>query len=200
MALPDLDVAAPPFDRNPSAWSQRIPIVLIATTGFIAAAWMALYQWHQVDFVWDPLFGSGTRTVLTSKTSRTLETWFHMPDAALGAVGYLSEIIFGMIGSTRRWQYRPWMVIIFGFDVIPLGFVSVALVLAQGLVVHAWCFLCLYTALISLLLMFLAYDEVWATLKFLLRVWRRYHDRRLLWQTFWGEGSHQAEAVALERD
>jgi hypothetical protein len=65
----------------------------------------------------------------------------------------------------------------------------------QGLVVGAWCFLCLVTAVISLLLIVLAYDEVWSTLLYLRRVWRTTHDRAELWRCFWGNPSPMSRRV-----
>ncbi|MDP2310631.1 MAG: vitamin K epoxide reductase family protein [Pseudomonadota bacterium] len=199
----ELDAVPPPWHHNPSSWRQRIPIILLALVAFLIAAYMALYQWRLVDEVWDPFFGEGTRVVLDSDVSERMRRWVGIPDAALGALAYLGDAIFGLAGSTRRWQDRPWLVLLFGLDVIPLGIVSVVLVVLQGTVVGAWCFLCLVTAVISLILVFIAYDEVWSSLLFLRRVWRRTRDRRVLWRTFWGHASDVAGEVALpalERD
>jgi hypothetical protein len=44
------------------------------------------------------------------------------------------------------------MVVLFGLDVIPLGAISAILVLLQATIVGYWCFLCLVTAAISVLL------------------------------------------------
>ncbi len=191
-----LDVAAPPWDYNPSGWRQRIAIALLAALAALIAVYMALYQWRLIGGVWDPVFGEQSQQVLDSEVSHRMRHWLRIPDAALGAVGYFSEVILALAGSTRRWQYRPWMVLLFGFDVIPLGIVSVVLVVLQGTVVGAWCFLCLVTAVISLLLVFLAYDEVWSTLRFLHRLWQQTNDARLLWLTFWGYGTPQAHQAA----
>lgn len=196
--MSDLHVNAPPFGRNPSAWSQRVPIALLALVGFLIASYLALFQWGLVDSAWDPVFGAGTERVLTSGVSRTMHHWIGIPDAALGALAYLGDAIFGLAGSTRRWQYRPWMVILFGIDVIPLGLVSAVLVVLQGTVVGAWCFLCLVTAAISLVLIVLAYDEVWATLAYLARVWRATRSRRVMWRVFWAGHDARAAAVALQ--
>jgi hypothetical protein len=160
---------------------------------------MALFQWGLIASAWDPFFGDGTETVLRSKAAQSMDRWLHVPDAAFGAWGYLSEAILGLVGSTRRWQYRPWMVILFGIDVIPLGGISALMVVCQGLIVGAWCTLCLTTAAISFVLVFLAYDEVWASLRYLQRVWRETHDRRLLWRVFWGYASSEADRLALHR-
>ena len=104
--------AAPPWDYNPSAWSQRIPICALAAVGFLISTYMALYQWRLVDSVWDPMFGSQTQRVLDSDVSHRMMRLFGMPDAALGAVAYLGDIVFGLAGSTRRWQHRPWLVVL----------------------------------------------------------------------------------------
>jgi uncharacterized membrane protein len=193
----DLDAPSPPYGYNTSAWPQRIPICVLASAGFVAATYMALYQWGLIESAWDPVFGGQTEQVLRSETSKTMERWLRVPDAALGAAAYLGDSIYGLAGSTRRWQLRPWMTILFGLDVIPLGIVSVVLVVLQGTVVGAWCFLCLLTAGISLALVFFAYDEVWACLKFLRHVWRSSPNRRLFWEVFWGKGSPEAARLAL---
>jgi uncharacterized membrane protein len=176
----------PEWDYNPSSWRQRIVICLLAGFAFVISAYMALYQWRLIPDVWDPVFGNQSKIVLDSHVSEQMRRWFLIPDAALGAIAYLGDAIFGLAGSTRRWQYRPWMVMLFGLDVIPLGIVSAVQVFMQGTVVGAWCFLCLVTAVISLILVWLAYDEVWSSLKYLMRVWRRTRDRSVLWDVFWG--------------
>jgi hypothetical protein len=193
-----LNAKAPPWDYNPSAWSQRLPICALATVAGLIATYMAMYQWRMIGTVWDPVFGEQTVNVLDSDVSEQMRYWMLVPDAALGAVGYFSEAILGLAGSTRRWQFRPWLVILFGIDVIPLGIVSVILVVLQGTVVGYWCFPCLMTAAISVLLVYWAYDEVWSSLKFLKLVWDRTHDRRILWRTFWGDAPPEAVAIARE--
>lgn len=193
----ELRVAPPNLDYNPSSWPQRVPICLMAAVGFVVAAYMALYQWRLIGGVWDPVFGEQTHTVLDSETSEAMRRWMLVPDAAFGALAYLGDALFGLAGSTRRWQYRPWMVIIFGIDVIPLGIVSVVLVVMQGAVVGAWCFLCLMTALISIVLILFAYDEVWTTILYLRRVWKRTGSWSKLWRTFWGRPVTEADEVAL---
>lgn len=200
LAETGLDVPAPPWRYNPSAWSQRVPICILAGIAFLIAVYMALYQWRLIDHAWDPVFGEQTKRVLDSEVSEKMRGWFGIPDAALGALAYLGDLIYGLAGSTRRWQYRPWMVILFGIDVIPLGIVSAVLVVLQGTVVGAWCFLCLVTAAISLVLVALAYDEVWSCFQYLRRVWRESRSPRVLWDCFWGRRSRVAEQVALPNE
>jgi uncharacterized membrane protein len=192
----DLHVAVSPWTYNPAAWSQRLPICILAFVAFLIATYMALYQWRIVDDVWDPIFGEQSRKVLDSDVAQMMHGWFGIPDAALGALAYLGDAIFGLAGSTRRWQYRPWMVVLFGIDVIPLGLVSVILVVCQATIVGNWCFLCLVTAAISLVLIYMAYDEVYSTLKFLFLVWRETRSPTKLWKVFWGNPLPAADEVA----
>lgn len=192
----DLEAIPQPWDYNPSSWSQRIPICILAMVAFFIATYMGLYQWRLIDRAWDPMFGSQTEAVLDSDVSERMRRWFLVPDAIFGAIAYLGDAIFGLAGSTRRWQYRPWLVIVFGIDVIPLGIVSAVLVVLQGTVVGSWCFLCLLTAVISLVLVYMAFDEVWSCLLYLHRVWKETHNRNVLWKTFWGRRTPEADRVA----
>jgi hypothetical protein len=43
----------------------------------------------------------------------------------------------------------------------------------------------------------MAYDEVWASVRYLQRVWQHTHDKHLLWDVFWGKASPEAERLAL---
>lgn len=197
-SFPDLEAHPKPWHHNPSAWSQRVPIAVIASFGFVISAYMGMYQWGIISTVWDPFFGDQTIKVLTSDVSHRITQWVRVPDAVLGAAAYLGDVLFSLAGSTRRWQYRPWMVVIFGIDVIPLGFVSAVLVFMQAFVVGSWCFLCLVSAVISLVLIWFAYDEVWSSLKYLRRLWRRAERKRDFWQAFWGRPNELAHEVGEE--
>jgi uncharacterized membrane protein len=195
-----LDRPAPPWSYNPSAWRHRVPICALAAIACVTSTYLALYQWRLVSGVWDPVFGEQSARVLDSDVSARMHRWIGIPDAALGAIAYLGDVIFGLAGSTRRWQYRPWMVLLFGLDVIPLGLVSAVLVVLQGAVIGAWCLPCLVTAAISLGLVLLAYDEVWSSLLYLHRVWRRSRSPVVLWHCFWGRPGPVAREVADIRD
>lgn len=154
---------------NPSRWSQRLLICLFAGIAASIAFYLGLYEWKAIRTVWDPVFGSGTANVLDSEVSQDITRWIHIPDAVLGSLSYLVDIVFALIGSDQRWKERPWIVMLFGVSVIPVGIVSVTLVILQGTVVGSWCFLCLITAAISLILIFLAYGEVKASILYLLK-------------------------------
>jgi hypothetical protein len=105
-----------------------------------------------------------------------------IPDAALGAAGYLADAVTGVIGRRDRWRRMPWIVILFGLAVGPLGGISVLLVILQPVLYDAWCTLCLVSAVISIVMIPPAMDEVLASLQFL----RQQHDQgRSLWHAFW---------------
>ncbi|MDX1647251.1 MAG: vitamin K epoxide reductase family protein [Longimicrobiales bacterium] len=194
----DPTVEAPPFDYNPSSMPQRLRIGALALVAGAIALYMGFFQWGWIDSVWDPVFGNGSETVLSSEESEAMHRFIGLPDAVFGAWAYLTEAVLAFAGSTRRWQFRPWLVVLFGIDVIPLGIVSAILVVLQGVSVGAWCFLCLTTALISLVLVVMAYDEVWSALRYLHRVWRDEEGWRPAWNTFWGRPSPRAVEIAYE--
>lgn len=169
----------PGWDENPSSWAQRIPLILLGCLGFLIGGYLALYQWRILPEVWEPFFGNGSEVILNSAISHLLP----IPDGALGALGYLLDVVTGAVGGTDRWKRMPWIVVLFGLAVGPLGLVSVMLVIFQPVLFHAWCTLCLASAVISIALIAPSLDEVLATLQYL----KRAKDRgRRLWPLFWG--------------
>ncbi len=174
----DADIP-PGWTYNPSSWPQRLPIIGLAIVGFVIAAYMALYQMRFIPTVWEPFFGGGSITILNSPVSRLLP----ISDAALGALAYLADAGAGIPGSTRRWKTMPWLVVLFGIFVGPLGAVSVVLVILQPVLYDAWCTGCLVTAAISVVMIGPAMDEVLASLQYLKREQRA---GRSVWRAFWG--------------
>lgn len=79
MSTPATEDVPPGWSENPSAWRQRLPIVVLALLGVAIAGYLALYQLGIIADVFDPFFGDGSRRVLTSDISRVLP----VPDAAL---------------------------------------------------------------------------------------------------------------------
>ena len=178
----------PGWTYNPSSWPQRLPIIALALVGFAIAGYLALYQWRIVETVWEPFFGRDSEKILRdSWVSRLLP----VPDAALGAFGYLLDAVTGAIGGRRRWRTMPWIVVLFGLAVGPLGGISVLLVVFQPVLFDAWCTLCLASAVISVLMIGPAMDEMLASLQFL----RGEADRgNSIWRAFWGLQPKQPSA------
>lgn len=170
----------PGWSYNPSTWPQRLPILGVALIGFAIATYLALYQYRAIPDVWEPFFGEGSRKILNSEISHFLP----IPDAALGAFGYLLDFVAGLIGGSRRWKTMPWIVVVFGIAVGPLGFVSIMLVVFQPVLLDAWCTLCLASAVASVLMIGPAMDEFLLSLQYMRRECLR--GERSLWRVFWG--------------
>lgn len=169
----------PGWDYNPSSWPQRWPLVAVAFGGMCIALYLTAFQLGIIQTVWEPFFGKGSEKVLTSFISKTLP----VPDALLGALGYLLDAVAGLIGGRDRWRTRPWIVILFGIAVGPLGLISIFLVIAQPVLLQQWCTLCLCSAVISVWMISPAMDEVLASMQYLKRVKR---SGGPVWRAFWG--------------
>jgi uncharacterized membrane protein len=146
---------------NPSEWRFRIPILILALAGFCIAIYLAFYQWGIVKTVWEPFFKNGSERVLHSFVSRLLP----VPDAFLGALGYLADLTTGLIGGSTRWRTMPRMVLVYGLTVCLVGATALGLALLQPLLFHAGCTLCLASTLISICIVWLARHEVWASFR-----------------------------------
>jgi uncharacterized membrane protein len=185
------------WSYNPSSWPQRAPIIALALVGFFLSRQMASFELHYITSFTDPFFGLGTVRVLTSDVSRA----FPIPDAGLGAVAYMIEFLMGFMGDKARWRTMPWMVTFFGILVVPLGVVSISLIILQPLAVGAWCTPCLIAAAAMLVMITLTLDEVVAMLQFLVQARQEGHS---LWKIFWQGGTlremPEAAASSLRSD
>jgi len=160
------------WDYNPSAWTQRVPIVALALVGLYVSRYLAGYQLGHVDSVWEPFFmgdpndpTNGTEVIIASSVS---EGW-PVPGAALGGYTYMLEILTGIVGSRARWRTMPWRVLLFGLMVVPLGIVSITFVIIQPIVIGTWSTLALIGAAAMLLQIPYSIDELLAVLQFLRR-------------------------------
>jgi uncharacterized membrane protein len=170
------------WSYNPSSWPQRAPIIALALLGFFLSRQMAAFELGHVASLRDPFFGLGTQSVLTSAVSRS----FPIPDAGLGAFAYMVEFLMGFMGDKARWRTMPWMVTFFGILVVPLGVVSIMLIILQPLAVGAWCTPCLIAAVAMLIMIALTLDEVVAMVGFLVQARR---EGQPFWRTFWLGGT-----------
>lgn len=171
----------PGWTYSPSTYAQRIPIIALGFIGFLIARYLTAYQLGIMERVWDPFFGSGTATIITSSVSKA----WPIPDAGLGAVSYMFEVLMGIMGSSKRWRTMPWMVLGFGIVVVPLGAVSIFFIIIQPIVIGTWCSLCLLAAAAMVLMIPFTLDEVVASCQFLYEV----HRRKLpFWKNFFKGG------------
>jgi nucleoside-diphosphate-sugar epimerase/uncharacterized membrane protein len=171
------------WSYSPSSYTQRAPIVALAFVGLFVSRYLAAYQLGHIDSVWDPIFGpggsdtaNGTTAVITSFVSKG----FPIADAGFGAVAYMLDIVTGAIGDRRRWRTMPWLVLLFGLLIVPLGAVSLIFIIIQPTVIGALCTLCLMQAAITVILIPYSIDEVLATVQFLIQSKRA---GRSFWRT-----------------
>ena len=162
----------PGWSYNPSAWTQRLPIVATALIGLFVARYLAAYQLGHIPQVWDPFFDgsatdpqNGTEEVITSALSKA----FPVSDAALGGYTYLLEILTGLVGAKARWRTMPWLVVLFGLMIAPLGITSIFFVIIQPIVIGTWSTVALIGAVAILLQIPYSLDELIATLQFVRR-------------------------------
>lgn len=180
------------WSYNPSSWPQRWILIVFGLLGWMASRYLGAYQLGYIDHAWDPFFGSGTVEVLDSDLSHS----FPVSDAALGSLAYTIEFLLGFMGGTSRFRTMPWMVVMFGILVIPLGLVSIFLVIAQSLIVGVWCTICLLTAILMLPVIPFEIDEVVATVHDLVR--KKLSGNWDMWEVFW-KGSSTEDRTVDER-
>jgi nucleoside-diphosphate-sugar epimerase len=157
---------------NPSTWTQRLPIILLALAGLYVSRYLAAYQLGHVDAVFEPFFeGSpadprnGTEEIITSWVS---EAW-PVSDAAVGGYTYALEILTGLVGSRARWRTMPWLVVLFGLMIAPLGVVSIFFIIIQPILIGTWSTLALLAAAAMLVQIPYSLDELLASLQFMRR-------------------------------
>jgi nucleoside-diphosphate-sugar epimerase len=162
----------PGWSYNPSNWSQRLPIILLAVIGLEVSRYLAAYQLGHVDGVWEPFFAgssadprNGTEEIVTSHVS---EAW-PVSDAAVGGYTYALEILTGIVGSRARWRTMPWLVLLFGLMIAPLGVVSIFFIIIQPILIGTWSTLALIAAAAMLIQIPYSLDELLATAQFMRR-------------------------------
>lgn len=162
----------PGWSFNPSSWTQRLPIIVLALVGLQVSRYLAAYQLGHIDSVWEPFFlGSpdnprnGTEEIITSHVSKA----WPVSDAAVGGYTYVLEILTGIVGSRMRWRTMPWLVLLFGLMIAPLGITSIFFIIIQPIVIGTWSTLALIGAAAVLIQIPYSLDELLATLQFMRR-------------------------------
>jgi nucleoside-diphosphate-sugar epimerase len=185
------------WSYNPSTWTQRLPIVLVALLGLQISRYLAAYQLGHIDGVWEPFFAgsptdprNGTEEIITSHVS---EAW-PVSDAAVGGYTYVLEILTGIVGSRARWRTMPWLVVLFGLMIAPLGITSIFFIIIQPLTIGTWSTLALVGAAAVLIQIPYSLDELLATLQFLKR--RRRLGRSLLRVFLFGDTDEGGDSRA----
>jgi hypothetical protein len=149
-----------------------LPIVALAIVGLYVSRYLAGYQLNHLPSVWEPFFAgspadprNGTEEIITSYVS---EAW-PVSDAAVGGYTYMLEILTGLVGSSARWRTMPWLVVLFGLMIAPLGVVSIFFIVIQPILLGTWSTLALIGATAVLVQIPYSLDELVATLQFVRR-------------------------------
>jgi nucleoside-diphosphate-sugar epimerase len=165
-------VVPPGWSYNPSDWTQRLPIIALAVLGLYVSRYLAAYQLGHIPDVWDPFFDgsptdpqNGTEEIITSWVSKA----WPVSDAAVGGYTYLLEILTGIVGSRMRWRTMPWLVVLFGLMIAPLGITSIFFIIIQPIAIGTWSTIALIGAAAILVQIPYSLDELLATLQFLRR-------------------------------
>jgi len=165
--------AVPPgWSYNPSEWTQRLPIIVLALIGLYVSRYLAAYQLEHIPAVADPFFAgapddprNGTEEIITSWVSKA----WPVSDAAVGAYTYLLEIVIGFAGSAVRWRTMPWLVVLFGLMIAPLGITTIFFIIIQPVLLGTWSTIALLGAVAVLVQIPYSLDELLATLQFVRR-------------------------------
>ena len=182
----------PGWTYSPSTDAQRLPMVAMGLIGFLIARMMTSYQLGHIDGAWEPFFAgsasdprNGTEEIITSDVSKA----WPIPDAGLGAVSYMFEILMAVMGTRTRWRTMPWMVTFFGILVIPLGVISIYFIIIQPIIIGTWSTPALIAALAMLVMIPFAIDEVIAMAQYL--KWSKRQGKPLI-RTFFKGGAVEA--------
>lgn len=179
----------PGWTYCPSTGAQRLPIAALGLLGLLISRMLTAYQLGHVDQAWEPFFAgslqdprNGTEEIITSDISKA----WPIPDAGLGAVSYMLEILMAVMGTRERWRTMPWMVTFFGILVIPLGVVSIYFIIIQPIMIGTWSTPALVAALAMLVMIPFALDEVIAMGQYL---WWVHCTGGPVWRTFFKGGA-----------
>ncbi|MFT4956326.1 MAG: nucleoside-diphosphate-sugar epimerase/uncharacterized membrane protein [Brevundimonas sp.] len=172
----------PGWTYCPSTYLQRIPIIALGVVGLVLARILTAYQLGHVDNVWEPFFEApgplnGTEHIITSAMSKA----WPVADGGVGAITYMAEILMGAMGGRARWRTMPWMVVLFGIVVVPLGVVSIYFIIMQPIAIGTYCTICLLAAAAMLIMIPYSLDELVAMGQFLVLNTRR---GRPFWRAF----------------
>jgi uncharacterized membrane protein len=126
---------------------RPLGLVLLAVLGAGISCALAAFQLGLVPGVWDPLFGDGSRRVLTSAISRALP----IPDALVGAAAYVVDALLGIALLVRLGPTATVAAVLAIVSVMG-AVVGLLLAVSQPLIAHAGCTLCLCSTAVSVLL------------------------------------------------
>lgn len=154
--------------HDPSRLARRLPVLLLSLVGCGIATYLTLYQVGVLNSVFEPFFGQGSRKII--RESGITKALHPVPDAGLGALAYLVEACTELLGGAGRWRKAPWKALATGLVGCALFVAAIVLVICQAAVYHAFCTMCLASAVCSVIIFALVVPELAATGR---HVWRQ---------------------------
>jgi len=170
------------WNYNPASWSQRLPVTVLALAGFTLSTWFALYA--PVGF--SPLLSFLTFSPRFHFVSLNLRRLVPSPEMGFSAFGFLLQIVGSLVGNTRRWRIRPYWVVALGLALLLLAAFNVSQTALECVFTDRWCLAPLLAAIISILMIGPAMDEVLASLQHFKRT---RHANKHKWLFFWNRHS-----------
>lgn len=144
---------------NPSSWPSRWRLAALSWVGLAISTYLVLYQIDFLPHVWEPFFGNGSRYILKRSS---LARSFPVPDASLGVVNYLADLVIGIPGHEERWRTQPWLPLLLTVAVVPMAVAGAVLAALQVAVYHHLCTLCLTSAALAEVILVASAPEILA--------------------------------------
>lgn len=133
----------------------RLAIAGLSLAGVADSLYMLAYHGGLLDSLACPFFGEGCNLVGRSSHARHLG----VPNAAVGAVGYAAMAALALWAGDRAASQRPLQPLGLAATSLAAAGASAFLTWEQAAKVKAWCFWCLTSAAINLLILPLALRE-----------------------------------------
>ncbi len=137
-----------------STW-RRWTIAGLSTLGLLDSLYMLAYHEGWIDSLVCPFFGEGCNIVGRSKQARH----FGIPNAAIGAVGYIVTGTLALAGGKVSSNVEPLRTAALAGTSAAAALASAVLTWEQKSKTKAWCFWCLTSSAIHALILPLAIAE-----------------------------------------
>jgi uncharacterized membrane protein len=133
-------------------------LLALALMGLAISMVLAAFEIGLVATIWDPIFGDGSRRVLTSEPARALP----VPDAVVGAVAYAVEAVLTILAAVvARRPMSGLIELALGALAAAMAVAGVVLLVVQAFGLGTGCSLCIASAVVSWLAAALAVPRAW---------------------------------------
>ncbi len=153
-----------PANRTSGTGSAtRLGIAVLALLGLGDALYMLAYHEGMSSSLICPFFGGSCDVVGRSKHARH----FGVPNAAVGALVYAAMIALALWPDDKPPKRRAWQPFGLAFVSLAAGAASIFLTWEQAARVRAWCFWCLLSVGVNMMILPMAMSEAWRAARLL---------------------------------